>query len=204
MCRGAGTEAPVIPPTGATDLRDFFRRLPVATILAVVAWIVLRGVLDSTTCAMAQVITRAYEHPRVTRLVVADHRAELRRADFRADSAIPTVALSEIHFNTAVLLALFLSLRRPLSKVRLKRLVVGWSILFLVQVFNLIIHLKFTYASALGPWSLQHYSDLSRNLYGFLQMFTDLPVRFALPFVIWIGFNWDEIMEMFSGGVSGS
>lgn len=178
------------------EFRAFLRRLPVATILALMAWILLRSVLDSAVCGFSQILVRAFESPRVSRLAVVDHRAEIRRADFRTDSAIPTVALTEIHFNTAVLLALFLSLRRPLSKRQLGRLTAGWSILFFSQFFNLAIHVKFLYASAMGEYSLQHFSDLSRNFYGLLQLTGDLPVRFSLPFVIWIGLNWQEVMAM--------
>lgn len=188
------------PETSADPLAGFIRRLPAASLLALVAWILLRPALDITTCGLAQILIRAYEHPRVTRLVESEHRAEVRRADYRADTAIPTIALTEIHFNTVVLLALFLSLRHPLSKVQLERLSIGWAILFLNHVFNLIIHVKFIYASGLGAWSQQNYSELSRNVYGFLQIFTDLPLRFALPFAIWVGFNWTQIMEMFEGG----
>ncbi len=179
-----------------SEFHTFLRRLPVATILALMAWILLRSVLDSAVCGFSQILVRTFETPRVTRLAVVDHRAEIRRADFRADSAIPTVALTEIHFNTTVLLALFLSLRRPLSRRRLGRLTGGWSILFLSQVFNLAIHVKYLYASAMGEYSLQHFSDLSRNVYGLLQLTGDLPVRFSLPFVIWIGLNWQDVMEM--------
>ena len=69
-------------------------------------------------------------------------------------------------------------------------------ILFISQAFNLAIHVKFLYTSAMGEHSLQHFSDLSRNFYGLLQLTGDLPVRFSLPFVIWIGLNWQEVMEM--------
>jgi hypothetical protein len=134
----------------------------------------------------------------VTRLVVADHSAEVQRADFRSDSATPTIPLTSVHFNTIVLLALYAALPRPYSRRQLERLFMGFSVLYLTQSMNLVFHLKFMYASAFGGWSQQHYSDLARNFFGYCQYFSDLPGRFSAPFLIWLGFNWDEVMGVIS------
>jgi len=174
----------------------FLRRLSLTLLIAIVVWQLLRPTLDSILCGATQALVRAYERPRVTRLVAVDHRAEVRRADYGPGSAVPTIALTEIHFNTIVLIALFLALDKPLSQRQLGRLSVGWSVLLLTQTFNLVFHLKFLYATGMGEWSLGNYSDLSRNAYGFLRYFTDLPGRFSFPFLIWLGFNWQQVMEM--------
>ena len=182
----------------APDVRKFLFRLPVALALALSVWLVLRPALDTVVCGLAEVLIRGYEQPRVTRLVPVDHRAQVRRADLHTDSTVPTVSLTETHFNTIVLLALFLALPRPWSRPQAERLVMGWCVVLGLQTLNLVFHVKFIYATALGDWSLQHYSVVSRNVYGFLQYFTDLPGRFAAPFLIWIGFNWDQVMAMIS------
>ena len=39
----------------------------------------------------------------------------MRRSDLRVDSKVPSVSLTEIHFNTIVLLALYLARRRALK-----------------------------------------------------------------------------------------
>ena len=175
---------------------SFLRRLPVTLMIAMVLWLAIRPVLDSAVARFAEVLVRSFEYPRVTRLVVADHSAEIRRADFRTDSAIPAVPLTSVHFNTIVLLALFFALPRPYSRRQLERLFMGWCVLYLTQSLNLAFHLKFMYATTFGEWSQQHYSDFARNLFGFLQYFTDLPGRFSFPFLIWLGFNWDVVMGM--------
>jgi hypothetical protein len=190
-----GCRATVVTGSSA-DLLGFLRRLPVAAVAALVVWALLRPALDGAVCGFAELLIRAYEYPKVTRLVAVDHVAEVRRADLRTDSAIPTVALTSIHFNTIVLLALFLALPRPWSSRQLQRLLMGWSLLYLSQALNLLFHVKFMYASGLGSWSAQHYSDIARNVFGYLQYFTDLPGRFAFPFAIWLGFNWDLVTEL--------
>jgi hypothetical protein len=172
--------------------------LPVTLLVAMVVWLGIRPVMDSAVAGFAQLLVRSFEYPRVTRLVVVDHAAEVRRADFRTDSAIPAVPLTSVHFNTIVLLALYLAMPRPFSRRWLERLFMGCCVLYLVQALNLVFHVKFMYASSFGEWSQQQYSDFARNFWGFWRYFTDLPGRFSAPFLIWIGFNWDAVMRVIS------
>jgi len=174
----------------------FLLRLPVALLVALALWLALRPVFDTAVAGLAGTLIRAFEYPRVTRLVVEDHRAQVRRSDFRTDSQIPALALTDITFNTIVLLALYLALPRPFSRRQLERLFMGACVLYLTQALNLVFHVKTLYALGLGEWSQQHYSDLARNVFGFLRYFTDLPGRFSFPFLIWLGFNWDVVMRL--------
>ena len=174
----------------------YLRRLPLTLIAGMVLWLLLRPGIDVTVAKLAQTLVRSFEYPKVTRLVVDDHRAEIRRADFRSDSAIPTVSMTEITFNTIVLLALYLALPKPFSRHQLERLFMGWCILCLSQSLNLVFHVKTTYALGLGEWSQLHYSEFARNFWGYLRYFTDLPGRFSFPFLIWLGFNWEPVMKI--------
>jgi len=176
--------------------RSFLKRLPLTLLVAMVVWLLLRPVLDTAVSGFTQLLIRSFEYPRVTRLVVEDHKMEVHRADFRTDSGIPTIPLTEKHFNTIVLLALYLALPRPFSRRQLERLFMGWCILYLSQTMNLFFHVKCLYALSLGEWSLQNYSDLSRDFYGFWRYFTDLPGRFSFPFLIWLSFNWDLVIQL--------
>jgi len=182
--------------------RSFLKRLPLTLLVAMVVWLLLRPVFDTATSGLAQLLIRSFEYPRVTRLVVEDHMAQVHRADFRTDSGIPAIPLTEKHFNTIVLLALYLALPRPFSRRQLERLFMGWCILYLSQTINLFFHVKCLYALSLGEWSLQNYSDLSRDFYGFSRYFTDLPGRFSFPFLIWLGFNWDLVIQLLGRGDS--
>ena len=174
----------------------FLRRLPVTLIAAVVIWLVLRPAIDTVVAGLTQTLIRSFEHPRVTRLVVEDHRTQMRRSDLRTDSKVPSVSMTEVTFNTIVLLALYLALPHPFSRKQLERLFMGWCLLCLSQSVNLLFHVKTLYSMGLGEWSQHHYSDLARNIFGFGRYFTDLPGRFSFPFLIWLGFNWDVVMKM--------
>ena len=181
----------------ASPYRTFVRRLPLTLVAAMLLWLLLlRPALDQAVPASSELLIRAFEYPRVTRLVTADHRVEVRRADFRSGSAIPTIPITEVHFNTILLLALYFATPRPFSRTQLERLFMGWCVLFVIQALNLTFHVKLVYAMGLGEWSLQTYSDLARDVFSYLQYFTDLPARFAAPFLIWLGFNWDVVMRI--------
>lgn len=182
--------------------RSFLKRLPLTLVVAMLVWLALRPVLDSAVSGFTQLLIRSFEYPRVTRLVVEDHRAVVHRSDFRTDSGIPAMPLTEKHFNTIVLLALYLALPKPFSRRQLERLFMGWCILYLTQTMNLFFHVKCLYALSLGEWSVQHYSDLARDFYGFWRYFTDLPGRFSFPFLIWLGFNWDLVTQLIGPGIA--
>ena len=178
----------------------FLRRLPLTLVLGIVIWLISRPVTDAAVAGGAQLLIRSFEYPKVTRLVVADHRAQVRRSDFRSDSKIPAIALTEITFNLIVLLALQLALPRPFSRPRLERLLMGCCVLYVTQTANLVFHVKTLYATSLGEWSTHYYSDAARNVFGFFRYFTDLPGRFGFPFMIWLGFNWDVVMRIVQAG----
>jgi hypothetical protein len=161
-----------------------------------VIWLLVRPALDVAVAGFSQTMIRAFEYPRVTRLVAEDHRVQVHRSDFRSDSRIPTIPLTETNFNLIVLLALYLALPRPFSRHQLERLFMGLCILYLTQAMNLLFHVKTLYAMGLGEWSQQNYSDFARNFFGFWRYFTDLPGRFSFPFLIWLGFNWEVVMGM--------
>ena len=176
--------------------RAFLRRLPLTLLASIVIWLLIRPAVDRATAGLAQTLVRSFEYPRVTRLVVSDHHVQMRRTDLRTDSAVPTVSMTEVSFNTIILLALYLALPRPFSRRQLERLFMGWCLLYFSQAVNLVFHVKTLYALGLGEWSQHYYSDLARNVFGFGRYFTDLPGRYSFPFLIWIGFNWDTVMRM--------
>lgn len=184
-------------PGPVNPVVSFLKWLPLTLLLSMVLWAGLRSTLDVAVSAFGQLLIRAFEMPRVTRLVVVqEHRLEIRRSDLHVKSGIPTIALTEIHFNTIVLLALFLALPRPWSRKQLERLFMGCCILYLSHTVNLIFHVKLLYSAGLGDWSLQSYSSFARNVFGFGKLFTDLPGRFSFPFLIWLGYNWDHVMVL--------
>lgn len=181
-----------------SPLRTFLIRLPLALIAAgAIWWLPLRPALDRAVPAFSELLIRSFEYPRVTQLVPrSDHFVEIRRSDFTRASKIPAIAITPIHFNFIVLLALYLALPLAHSRRQLERLLMGGCILYLSQVLCLLFHVKVIYATQLGQWSMHTYSDAARNFWGYLQYFSDLPGQLGFPFLIWLGFNWDQVLRL--------
>ncbi len=180
------------------SVRSFVKRLPLTLVIAMMLWLALRPLLDTAVTGLAEILIRSFEYPRVTRLEAVNHRTQVFRSDFRSDSTIPTIPLTEVHFNTIILFALFLALPGRFSKKNLERLVMAWFLLYLAQTLNLFLHVKCIYALNLGDWSHQAYGSFARDFYGFWRYFTDLPGRFSFPFVFWMAFFWEQALGMLS------
>ncbi len=66
----------------------------------------------------------------------------------------------------------------------------------LATFFNLLLVLlwvKFLYATQLGPWSLEHYSPFARNAWGLAKHLADLPLKLALPLLLWLGWRFPQV-----------
>ncbi len=98
----------------------------------------------------------------------------------------------ELDYNSVILFALVLfSPGLGLGK-RIWVFIAGFALLFLTQVFNILVQVKFLYALQLGEYSRLHYGAWERNLYAFLKQFLELIGKFAFPFAIWMFFTYKE------------
>lgn len=76
---------------------------------------------------------------------------------------------------------------------------VGMILLFLTQVFTVLVQVKFMYVFQLGEYSRAHYGAWDRNIWAFLKQFFELIGRFAFPFAIWILFTFRETTGYLTG-----
>lgn len=180
----------------ASELRVFLRRLPLALAGAVVLWVLARPVYTPILCAATQVLARLFEIPPASAVVLQGGDALLGRTDLRADSGWLKFPLTQIHFNVVPFLALVLALPRPLAAGRWRRLLVALAVLAAAHTLSLLWQLKFLEAFSMGPWSRANYSDLAREVYGALRYFFDIPVTFALPFLLWLGSYPERVLAL--------
>jgi len=103
-----------------------------------------------------------------------------------------------IHYNSMIFLTLILFTPgvRPIK--RALELLIGLLLLFMAQVFSILIGVKFYYASELGQYSMVNYGSWGKNIYGFLNQFFTLG-KFAFPFAIWMLFTYREIVWYLTG-----
>lgn len=189
----AGTE-------GAAGRRAWTRKLIVRTFLwllpVAAVWLLLTPSYNRFLEIGGENLVRLFESPDVTRLDPKDeHYALISRLDFpAARETVAQVRLTDFHFPVVLLCALFLAVPGVGWKERLSNL--GFS-LVLMAVFHLalvLFRVKFTYATQLGDWSLESYGAFARNFWGLGKHVLELPVKLALPFLMWAGFYVDRLL----------
>lgn len=180
----------------SADLARFVRRVPVAAIAAAAIWFAVRPVYNPVVCTLGQAVARFFEYPRVAKVVLDGKDALIGRTDLRADSAWLKVSLTQIHFNLIPFLALFLAMPKPFKGGGFKALLAALGLLLASHVVALFLNVKVYYSFNLGAWSRINYSDFSRNVYGGLRYFFDIPVTFALPLLLWVGFFPERVFRL--------
>lgn len=172
------------------------RRLPVALVVAALAWLVLAPFYNPLLCGATQALARAFEYPRAAQVTDDGSYAIIGRTDLRADSGRLRVSLTQITFNLVPFLTLALMLKKPFRRGGWRRFLMALVVLAATHVLTLLWQLECFYAFSLGPWSAANYSDVSRNVYGSLRYFFDIPVTFALPLVLWIAAFPDHVLAL--------
>lgn len=157
---------------------------------AALVWALLTPVYNRFLLGSAQNLVRLTESPDETNLLRKDeHFAYVQRRDFPpAKSLVHSFRVTDVHFHLVMLGALFLGI--PGIPWRRKLENVGWALLITIffDIFVIFFYVKAAYAVRLGAWSLAHYGAFARNFWGMTMHLFDLPLKFALPFLLWAGF----------------
>jgi hypothetical protein len=154
---------------------------------AALLWMAITPVYNLFLASAAERLTRLTERPAVTRVELSQGRdALISRGDTRAQGRLPYgVRVADIHFPLILLVALFLATPGVAWRERLANLGVATIVMACFHVIDLFFWVKFVYATQLGPWSLQHYGPVARNAWGLGKHVLDLPVKLALPLLLW-------------------
>jgi hypothetical protein len=159
-------------------------------------WLVATPLYNRFLLGSAENLVRLTESPNVTNLLRKDdHFAYVQRRDFPpAKSLVHSFRVTDVHFHLLMLGVLFLAVPRVSWRRRLENL--GWAVLITIffDILLIFFYVKFTYATQLGAWSLEHYGSLSRNFWGLGKHLLDLPFKFSLPFLLWAGFYFNDLM----------
>ena len=182
------------------DRRDWTRALIVRTLLwmvpVTVVWVLLTPSYNRFLEVGGENLTRLVESPNVTRLDPKDeHYTLISRLDFPpARETVGQIRLTDLHFPVVLMTALFLAVPGVGWKERLSNL--GYALVF-TAVFHLVLVLfrvNFTYTTQLGEWSLETYGPVARNFWGLGKHVLELPVKLAMPLLLWAGFYVGELM----------
>lgn len=162
-------------------------RATAAFAVALGIWFTFAAPYERTLAAAAEVLIRAFERPAVTSLATSAGEIRVERADFPPDSPRPGLPAADLHFNFALLAALFALSPRPLRSANFGRFWIAAALLWLVHVAALVFQVESVYATRMGPWSQEHYGPVARNVWAAGFHFYQILGRFAAPFVLWWG-----------------
>lgn len=109
----------------------------------------------------------------------------------------PGVPADWVQANMVLLIPLMLATPAPSLGVRVRRLAIALGVALLLQVFGVVVAIKSTWASVLGP---EHYSWMQRKLYNFLDAFTQAFDTQLYPFTIWAGVHFRQLTGLMARG----
>lgn len=161
-------------------------------LLALALWFGFSAPYERVLAAAAEVLLRTTERPALTRLAAREGEFLVERADFPPAAARPGLPAADLHFNFALLAALFALGRRPWKAGSVAAFLEGCGLLFLTHVVALAFQVRSLYATGLGAWSAAHYGAVARNFWSAGFHFYQIAGRFAAPFAIWWLLRRDE------------
>jgi hypothetical protein len=142
-------------------------------------------------------LSRLSERPAVTRIALdRGEQAVISRDDTRAGGRLPyPLRATDLHFPLLLLGGMFLAVPDVPWRQRLENLGLALLVAICSHVLDLFFWVKFVYATQLGEWSLARYSPFERNFWGLGKHVLDLPVKLALPLVLWCLFYLRQLLS---------
>lgn len=160
-----------------------------------VVWVAITPLYNRLLAGWTERLVRLSERPAVSRVEMQDrHYSAVRRSDYAGDKFLYRIRVTDIHFNLILTGALFAAVPGIAVKRRMTNL--GWA-LFASLLFHILLFfffVKFVYATQLGTWSAEHYGAFAQNFWGLGKHMLDLAFKFALPFILWVGFYYSELV----------
>ncbi|MGH9366552.1 MAG: hypothetical protein ACRD3M_02620 [Thermoanaerobaculia bacterium] len=148
-------------------------------------WFAFSALYERLLAAAGETLLRAIERPAITRLSAGQGEILIERSDLPPASPRPGLPAADLHFNLALLAALFALDRKPWQAGRVAALLAGCALLFAVHVAALVFQVRSVYATGLGAWSAAHYGAIARHFWAGGFHFYQIAGRFAAPFAIW-------------------
>lgn len=180
-------------PRAASPTFDWSRlakRLPLAFLPALAVWLLFSPLYNRWLTVGSEGFLRLFESPDRSTFYLRDSGwMMVTRADYGGgQGSLHEIRLADVHFNFLLWSAFaFATPGMPLAE-RLRRWAQGLLILGPFHLVLTALSAEFVYATQLGAWSLSHYGPWSRNLIGLSKHVTDLPLKLAMPLILWVGF----------------
>jgi len=188
-----------VPPslTRGDWARRFALGIAAWALPVIVVWSALAPWYNRFLETAAERLVRWSETPATSHLVPKDDDFVLLTRDDAATSKgfLYSIRVTDVHFNWLMLATFCLAVPAVPWRHRLENF--GWATLILVffHIVSLFLYVKFAYATQLGQWSLDHYPQAwKRETWGMAKHVFDLPLKFAMPFVLWGAFYARQLL----------
>lgn len=183
-------KAEAAPMTQAEFGQRFVLRTMAWLPLTAAIWFALVSPYNLTLIRSTESVANLFESPNATRLTwFQKHSLLITRTDFpSARGHLNSIRVTDTHFPLIMMGAFFLA--TPGVSWRRRLIPLGWALAIsgVVHVTSLYCQIQLVYANELGEWSAANYSGFERNFWGLTQHLLKLPVKFALPMILWAFF----------------
>jgi hypothetical protein len=194
------------PPDGGRTAREraWASRLIRNTLLwlapVALVWMLATPIYNRVLLRSAGSLLRLFEHPAATDLLPhGDDDADVVRRDFPpARALVYSFHVTDVHFHLILLGALFLAVPGLPWRQRLTNLGVAVMATVAYDIVLAMFIVKATYAARLGAWSAANYGAFARNFYTLGRHLLDLPIKLALPLLLWCAFYLSELSAAFA------
>jgi hypothetical protein len=167
--------------------------VPVAALL----WTAVTPFYNLFLVRAVERMTRLGERPAVTQISLdRGEQAVISRSDTRAGGRLPyPLRATDLHFPLVLMVGLFLAVPGVPWSQRLENLGLALLVAVASHLLDLFFWVKFVYATQLGDWSLARYGPFARNFWGMGKHLLDLPVKLALPLLLWSVFYLRHLLK---------
>jgi hypothetical protein len=192
------------PRPAAAPARAWASRLIRNTLLwllpVALAWVLATPIYNRVLLRSAGSILRLFERPPVTDLLPkGNDDAYVVRRDFPpARALVYPFHATDVHFHLMLLGALFLAVPGVPWQQKLTNLGIAVMATVAYDIVLVIFIVKATYATHLGAWSAANYGPFARNFYALGRHLLDLPLKLALPLLLWCAFYLPQLSAAFA------
>jgi hypothetical protein len=186
--RSRSSTAPARGNGASAGLPRFALRLLLAFVPVLFLWLLASPIYNRLLTPLVEGTVRLFEIPDRTSLFLRDDALMMiTRNDYGGGQGyLSEVRLADIHFNWLLWAALCLASAAGTWQERLRRLAIGSLVLLGFHILLGALFVGFVAATQKGDWSATHFGPLTRNVLGLAKHIADLPLKLAMPLVLWV------------------
>jgi hypothetical protein len=153
-------------------------------------WLALSPLYNRILTVGSENLIRVFESPDRSSFYLRDSGwMMVTRSDYGGgQGSLHEIRLADVHFNFLLWTAFAFATPGLALGPRGKAWGSGLVVLALFHLVLTALQAEFVYATQLGEWSTSHYGPWARNVIGLTKHVADLPLKLAMPLVLWVAF----------------